>query len=149
MRKLPTWLAGAVLLAIQAAAGAQPLQPARISAAQIGQLPSATSPAGTQQTTLLGKSTGPGIYVVQARFPAGLKIPPHSHPDDRVVVVLSGSVYVGYGDRFDESQMQAMPVGSTWTEPAGQAHFTWAKDGEALIQIVGHGPSGTTMLPQH
>jgi hypothetical protein len=31
--------------------------------------------------------------------------------------------------------------------PAGfrkQPHFVWAKDGEVVIQVVGHGPSATT-----
>jgi len=149
-RTIPAWLAcAAALLSLQSTAFAQALQPARIPAGELGQLPTSTSPAGTQQTAVLGTASGAGIYVVRAKFPAGLKIQPHFHPDDRVVVVLSGTVYVGYGDRFDESRMLALPVGSTWTEPAGQAHYTWAKDGEAVIQIVGHGPSGITMLPQN
>ncbi|WP_395398852.1 cupin domain-containing protein [Pseudoduganella sp. UC29_106] len=149
-RTIPAWLAcAAAMLSLHPTALAQSLQPARISAGELGQLPTSTSPSGTQQTAILGAASGTGIYVVRAKFPAGLKIQPHFHPDDRVVVVLSGTVYVGYGERFDESGMRAMPAGSTWTEPAGQAHYTWAKDGEAVIQIVGHGPSGITMLPQN
>ena len=43
--------------------------------------------------------------------------------------------------------MKVMPAGSIWIEPARQAHFVWAKDGEVVIQIVGgNGPSGTTQI---
>ena len=149
-RTIPAWLAcAAAMLSFQPTTFAQALQPARVPAGEVSQLPTSTSPSGTQQTAVLGTASGTGIYVVRAKFPAGLKIQPHFHPDDRVVVVLSGTVYVGYGDRFDEGRMLALPAGSTWTEPAGQAHYTWAKDGEAVIQIVGHAPSGITMLPQN
>ena len=48
---------------------------------------------------------------------------------------MSGTLYMGYGDRFDESTMTALPAGSIWTEPAKQTHFVWAKDGEAVIQV--------------
>jgi hypothetical protein len=54
---------------------------------------------------------------------------------------------MGYGDRFDESAMKALPAGSIWTEPAKQTHFVWAKDGEVIIQVVGgNGPSGITRV---
>ena len=43
---------------------------------------------------------------------------------------------------LDEGKMKALPAGSIWTEPAKQPHFVWAKDGEAIIQVIGgNGPS--------
>jgi hypothetical protein len=27
-----------------------------------------------------------------------------------------------------------------------QPHYVWAKEGEAVIQVVGHGPSGLTLI---
>ena len=62
-------------------------------------------------------------------------------------MVISGTLHVGYGEVFDESKMKALPAGSIWTEPAKQPHFVWAKDGEVVIQIIGSGPSGTTLVP--
>ena len=62
---------------------------------------------------------------------------------------LLGTLYVGYGEQFDENAMKALPAGSIWTEPAKQTHFVWAKDGEAVIQVVGaNGPSGVTRIEQ-
>ena len=65
-------------------------------------------------------------------------------PDERIVTILSGTLLVGYGEQFDESKMKALPAGGMFTEPAKQPHFVWAKDGEVVIQVVGHGPSATT-----
>jgi uncharacterized RmlC-like cupin family protein len=82
------------------------------------------------------------------RFPAGFRNPPHFHADERIVTILSGTLLVGYGDQFHESTMKALPAGSMFTEPAKQAHFAWARDGEVVIQVVGHGPSSTTWSPR-
>ena len=64
--------------------------------------------------------------------------------DERVGTVLSGTLLVGYGDRFDETNMKALGPGGVWTEPPRQPHYVWAKDGDVIIQVVGFGPSGTT-----
>jgi quercetin dioxygenase-like cupin family protein len=105
------------------------------------------TPTGTLRANLVGDDRKPGIYINRSRFPANYKVQPHFHPDERVVTVMSGTLYMGYGDRFDESAMKALPVGSVWTEPAGQSHFVWAKDGEVVIQIVGaNGPTATTPI---
>lgn len=103
-----------------------------------------TDPRGYQQAVIVGDPTRPGMYAAHIRFPANLRIPPHFHPDERIVTVLSGTVHFGYGERFDESRLRPMPAGSVWTEPAGQPHFAWAKDGEVVLQVIGIGPSGTT-----
>jgi hypothetical protein len=64
-------------------------------------------------------------------------------------VGMRGShLLVGYGEQFDEGKMKALPAGSTFTEPARHPHFAWAKDGEVVVQVVGHGPSDTTWLPR-
>ena len=100
-------------------------------------------PAGPSMARITGDVQTPGLYVVRYRFPANVKVPPHSHPDDRVLIVLSGTLYVGYGECFDEGALKALPAGSTWTEPAKQPHFVATKDGEVVLQVVGTGPSIT------
>ena len=131
------------LLVSFALAQGEPLRPALLVP---GELTWAPGPAGALLARVVNDSTTPGIYVVRAKFPAGFRVPPHFHPDDRIVTVLSGTVYVGYGEQFDEAKMKALPAGSVWTEPANQPHFAWAKDGEAIIQTLGYGPSGTTPI---
>jgi quercetin dioxygenase-like cupin family protein len=105
------------------------------------------TPIGGQRANLAGDEQKPGMYVYRFRFPANLKVQPHLHPDERVLTVMSGTLYVGYGEQFDESVMKALPAGSIWTEPVKQPHFVWAKDGEVDIQVVGsNGPSGVTRI---
>jgi quercetin dioxygenase-like cupin family protein len=102
------------------------------------------TPSGVYIAKLAGDDQATGMYVIRYRFPANFKVRPHFHPDDRVATVLSGTLYVGYGEQFDEAGLKALPAGSIWTEPAKQAHFVWAKDGEVTIQVVGNGPSAST-----
>jgi len=103
------------------------------------------APAGA---SLYGSPSKAGLYVNRVKFTPGFKVMPHFHPDERTVVVLSGTFYMGLGEQFDESKMKAYPPGTFLSEPAQMPHFTWAKDGEVIIQITGIGPSGSTQIPQ-
>jgi quercetin dioxygenase-like cupin family protein len=104
--------------------------------------------SGPPQTIVLyGDPTKPGLFVTRIRFSPGWKDPPHFHPDPaRTVVVLSGTFYFGSGDTWDESKMKAYPAGTFYSEPPNSPHFTWAKDGEVIIQLTGMGPSGKTFI---
>jgi quercetin dioxygenase-like cupin family protein len=105
------------------------------------------SPSANLRANLVGDDQKSGMYMYRVRFPANFKVPPHFHPDERIVTVMSGTLYVGYGEQFDESAMKALPAGSFFTEPTRQPHFVWAKDGEVVIQVVGgNGPSGVTRI---
>ena len=105
---------------------------------------------GPPQTVVLyGDPSKPGVFVSRVRFSPGWKDPPHWHPDEvRTAVVLSGTLYFGSGDKWDESKFKAYPAGTFYSEPSKAPHFTWAKDGEVIIQITGVGPSGKTFIPQ-
>lgn len=105
-----------------------------------------TAGNGIQTTIVLGDPAKPGTYVQRLRFPKGTRIMPHMHPDERVAVLLSGTLYFNYGDTFDEGALNRLAAGSTWTEPPNTAHFGWAKDEDAVVQVVGRGPSGTTAV---
>jgi len=63
-------------------------------------------------------------------------------------VVLSGTLYFGSGDKWDESKFKVYPAGTFYSVPLRAPHFSWAKDGEVIIQITGIGPSGKTFIPQ-
>src|SRR5262245_14534311 len=105
---------------------------------------------GPPQTVVLyGDPAKPGVFVSRVEFPSGWKDPPHWHPDEmRTVVVLSGTLYFGSGDKWDESKLTAYPAGTFYSEPPRAPHFSWAKDGEVIIQITCIGPSGKTFIPQ-
>ena len=95
-----------------------------------------------------GDNETPGMYAYRVRFPEGFRNEPHFHPDDRIVTIISGTLHMGYGERFDQADLRALPPGSVWTEPENQPHFVWAQDGEVVIQVIGMGPSGTTEVEE-
>ena len=74
------------------------------------------------------------------------RIDAHSHPDDRVATVMSGTWHFGYGEAFDEMLLKELPSGSIYTEPPGSNHFAATRDQGVVIQITGFGPSGTTYV---
>jgi pimeloyl-ACP methyl ester carboxylesterase/quercetin dioxygenase-like cupin family protein len=92
---------------------------------------------------LKGDPDRPGIYTILLRVPPHTRIAAHSHRDDRVATVVSGTWHIGYGDTFDEAKLKALPPGSYYTEPPGQNHFAETGDESVLVQITGAGPSST------
>jgi hypothetical protein len=63
-----------------------------------------------QIATLYGDPAKPEFLVQRVKFPAGIKVMPHFHPDQpRTIAVLSGTFYLGLGDTWDESKLQAFP----------------------------------------
>ena len=97
-----------------------------------------------QGAWVLGAETKPGPYLFRVKLAAGGKIQPHTHPDERNSTVLSGTIYVGFGEVFDQSKVVAIPTGGVYVAPARVPHYVWAKDGEVVIQVIGNGPSATT-----
>ena len=102
--------------------------------------------SGTQTVVLKGDPTKPGLYTMLLRVGPNTKIEAHAHPDDRVATVISGTWYFGYGGKFDESALKALPPGSFYTEPPNANHFAMTRGEGVTIQITGTGPSGTTYV---
>ena len=79
-------------------------------------------------------------------FSPGHMTRPHWHPEDRHAIVVSGTWYTGEGDTFDPAKTVGLKPGSYMKHPAKGHHFDGAKDEEVIVQIVGYGPSGTTLV---
>jgi hypothetical protein len=101
---------------------------------------------GVQFTVVSGDPSKPGIYVIRARFPPGVMSSPHFHGEDRFVVVVKGTWYTGTDASWDPAATVPLPAGSFMRHPAKAVHYDGAKDEEAIVQIVGMGPSSTTVL---
>jgi len=107
------------------------------------------NPAPTQTAVVYGDPTKPGVYVQRTKFAPGAKVMPHWHPDEwRTAVVLSGTLYFGVGEQWDESKLKAYPAGTFYSESAKTPHYVWAKDGEVIIQTTGMGPTAAASIPQ-
>lgn len=98
---------------------------------------------GHEIAALIGDSTKPGPYVERVKFPPNSISQAHSHPEARAYTIISGTWYVGYGDKFDPAKLKMLPAGSFYTEPANVNHFSQIKEDGVVVQIVGNGPTAT------
>jgi quercetin dioxygenase-like cupin family protein len=96
-------------------------------------------PAGAKVAVLAGDPGKAGPFTIRLQFPAGFKIPPHTHPTAEHVTVISGTLALGTGPKFDESAGHEMTAGAFAVMPAGMQHFAWAKT-ESVVQVHGMGP---------
>lgn len=102
-------------------------------------------PPGAKFAVLEGDPAKAGPFVFRVKVPDGYKIPPHTHPKPERVTVVSGTFNLGMGDKFDATKLEAMPVGTYGTWPAGMKHFVSVK-GETVVQFHGDGPWTITYL---
>lgn len=102
-------------------------------------------PKGAKMAVLLGDPMAPGLFTMRIKVPAGYKVPPHFHPADENMTVLSGDVHMALGDTWDETKGHVLPVGAFATMPTGVHHYAWSKKG-AVFQIHAMGPWGITYL---
>ena len=99
-------------------------------------------PPSARLAVVAGDPAKPGLYTTRVKLPSGVKLMPHTHPEDRVYTVISGVFYIGLGERFDSERLVAYPPGAVIELPSGTPHFHWAKSGEYVTQISAIGPFG-------
>ena len=99
--------------------------------------------AGVSTKVLAGDPSKPGFYTIILSVPANTTIPAHSHRDDRMATVVSGTWQFGYGDHFDANALRRLPAGSVYSEPGGGNHFARTGAEPVLVQITGIGPTDT------
>src|ERR1700723_4088726 len=99
-------------------------------------------PPTVRLAVLVGEPSQPGPYVVRVRVPAGVKLMPHRHPEDRIYTVISGVFYIGLGDQFDGDKVKAYPPGCVVILPGDTPPLLWAKWGEHVTQGTPIGPLG-------
>ena len=103
---------------------------------------------GAETAVLLGDPAKPGLYVVLQKWLPNNNSRPHFHANDRYIYVISGTWWVGTGDVFDPDKATVpMPAGSFVTHHAKQVHWDGAKDGEAVLAIMGIGPAASNPSP--
>ena len=96
-------------------------------------------PPGMKMAVMAGDPGAKGFVSLRAQMPAGYKVPPHFHPTDEHVTVLSGTLMIGSGDTMDAKTAKTVKVGGYFTAAAQMHHFAMTKTG-AVIQIDLEGP---------
>jgi pimeloyl-ACP methyl ester carboxylesterase/uncharacterized RmlC-like cupin family protein len=124
--------------------GQMRLTPAEVRANQSGSDQIGSSGlAGVSTKVVFGDPSKSGFYTIVLSVPAHTTIQAHTHRDDRVAVVVSGTWHFGYGDRFDERALKSLPPGSVYSEPGAVTHFAQTGAEPVLVEISGFGPTDT------
>ena len=122
-RYLALPLSFAAMLSIGSAAE---LNPAAVVYKLPDQIPwSPVDARGAQSAVVVGDPSKPGFYMVYNKWTKGNHFSrPHFHPNDRYIVVLQGTWWVGSGPKFDpEHGTVPMPAGSFVTHYGKQVHW--------------------------
>jgi len=101
-------------------------------------------PAGAQIVFIEGNSKGDGLFTIRVKFPPNYILPAHFHPKDERVTVLSGSVYIGFGEVADVTKGTQFKAGDFYINPAQSHHFVYTKEEGATVQLNCEGPWGLT-----
>ena len=95
---------------------------------------------------MIGDSSQAELYVMVGRLAEGVVFPVHTHPDARLSTVLSGTMYYGVGEVFEEVEFTAYPAGSVVYTPPNTPHWMWVQDGDVVVQESGFGPTESIFL---
>lgn len=96
-------------------------------------------PSGAQIAILEGNPMKSGPYTMRILAPANYRVPPHWHSELEHVTVVSGTFYLGLGDKFDTTKGKELTTGSFAVMHPKVKHYAWTTE-ETVIQLHGIGP---------
>jgi quercetin dioxygenase-like cupin family protein len=96
-------------------------------------------PAGARMAVVQGDPGQTGMFTVRLEMPDGYRIPPHFHPTEEVVTVISGTFRVGMGDTLDAAHATALPAGGFVHLDANMHHWAITR-GRTVVQVNSMGP---------
>jgi len=106
----------------------------------------AVFPPGAQFAVMQGDPSKAGEpFTVRLRLPDGYLIPPHTHPTEEDVTVLSGTFLAGMGPNVVESDLHPFGRGDFAAIPSNHAHYARAR-GETIVQVNAIGPFAITFV---
>jgi hypothetical protein len=102
----------------------------------------------SDNATLQGDPSKPGVYIQLTKWHPGHMSRPHFHSTERYITVLSGTWWIGTGNKYDPDSTYPVPAGTYVVDRAGGVHYDGAKDVECVLEIFGTGPMTTTQVEQ-
>jgi hypothetical protein len=97
--------------------------------------------SANQSAVLFGDPSKPGLYVQLLKRGPDDWVQPHSHPNDRFITVLAGTMLVGTGSKLDRNNTVAVKAGGHIRDFANQMHYDGTGPEGTTIEIVGMGPT--------
>src|SRR3954463_9937176 len=98
-----------------------------------------TLPPGSKMAVLEGSPKAEGMFTMRVRIPAGSAIPPHWHPRQERVTILSGAVDLGFGTVANAGKTTRYRAGSFYVNPPRVMHFLYFPEATEM-QLTGVGP---------
>jgi len=102
-------------------------------------------PKGAMVAVIEGPLDQAVPFTMRGKLPANIIISPHWHPAVERVTVLSGTLHMGFGDKFDKTKTMPLGPGSVSIMQPKSIHFVWT-DTETVVQLHGTGPWGITYV---
>jgi quercetin dioxygenase-like cupin family protein len=96
-------------------------------------------PAGSKSVVLEGNPRAEGMFTMRVRVPAGAALPPHWHPRQERVTILSGAVQLGFGSVADRASVVRYGAGSFYVNPPRVMHYLFFPEATEM-QLTGQGP---------
>jgi hypothetical protein len=100
---------------------------------------------GPMLAVLYGDPGKPGPFVMRLKSDKAMKIAPHWHSNAEVLTIISGTFYLGSGDKADASKAHALKTGGFHYLPAKAHHYAFSK-GAVIVQVNGEGPFDLTYV---
>ena len=98
-----------------------------------------TLPPGSKMAVLEGSPKAEGMFTMRVRVPAGSAIPPHWHPRQERVTILSGAVDLGFGTVANKDSVKRYRAGSFYVNPPKVMHYLFFPEATEM-QMTGVGP---------
>jgi quercetin dioxygenase-like cupin family protein len=109
-----------------------------------GACPPAVPPGASCAVIEGSLAAADALFAYRVRMPDNYQIPPHFHPVDEHLIVISGVFNMGHGNK-DLGAPRSMTAGSFIVIPKGMPHFASTK-GETIIHVYATGPWGLTYV---
>ena len=98
-----------------------------------------SAPPGAKGSVIEGPLNEAVPITMRLKFPPDYKLPAHWHPGIERVTVISGTLNMGTGDKFDSSKTMPLTAGSVAIMQPKTNHFAWTKE-ETIVQVNSIGP---------
>jgi hypothetical protein len=97
--------------------------------------------SASQTAILFGDPAKPGLYVELLKRGPDDWSQPHSHPNDRYITVLAGTMLIGTGAKQDRENTVSIGPGGVIRDIANQMHYDGTGPEGVTLEIIGMGPS--------
>lgn len=97
--------------------------------------------AGFEGATVVGSEQIKGPYLRRYRLKVGTSVGPHRHSDDRIISVISGTLWAGSGPYGDTDEKIPIEAGEAFIVPRGFVYAFSAPAGDVTFDVSGTGPA--------